>query len=409
MKNLLLLLSIATTFSAQAAIWQNTAQWDQETEKKFSEWVEFSYNTTIFTEGRYKGVPTDCADSVYASRAIFSYENGLPFSIKDYSGGNKLITNSMRRYDKIKNTGSSKDKRFKRFLRYIFDMTSTKTLPGDTYPVEINRDWVKAGGVFVRPRITAGTFFGGTDNSTQPGHAELIKKVDEKGILHFIGSTVPQAVRKLHTTTDLTFMPKNEKSGIRYWKTQEVQQLAKTQIPGYSHEQYEMGTNPKKTWGTKKRKKTLWKIQVKDRLKLRDESKEEMKYRYAQDFCTTMEGRVEVIIKADKKRIKLNRCMNFQEFDNYSTPSRDKKLRERLNALINLRFKYGKASKYRINKMAKYFENCNDINIDGVHKITMAEAAILLAKKKLLSDPNQTLAARWGQERKSRNKCEKFY
>lgn len=135
------LLAFVGASTAKAAVWQDTNTWNADWEQKYSSWIETSFNEDIFTSGKYKGIPTDCADAVYASRLIFAYENNLPFVIQDPTGGSSKITNRMTRFDGTSDSFS----RMKKFLLYVADVTSTKSLPYDSYPVKISRDYVKAG------------------------------------------------------------------------------------------------------------------------------------------------------------------------------------------------------------------------------------------------------------------------
>ena len=75
----LLLFSI----SLNASVWNSTNSWNNEWERKYRDWVKNDLTPEIFIDGRYKGISTDCADAVYTIRAIFSYENDLPFHFRN--------------------------------------------------------------------------------------------------------------------------------------------------------------------------------------------------------------------------------------------------------------------------------------------------------------------------------------
>ena len=394
---------ILISMNSQASIWEDSQGWDSQWEEKYNHWVQMEYSEDIFMTGKYKGVPTDCADAVYAARAIFAFENSLPFAIKDSTGGRRMITNKMNRFNSIEDQVA----RFKRFLLYIFDMTNTKSLPLDTYPVEISREFVKPGGTWVRPRRQMGRLFGSAGAEVQPGHAELIKEVKETGVIYFIGSTVPQANRVLHYTNDLIFLPENTKSGLRYFLQPEMYSWEKEEIPGYSLEQFEMGQDGRK------RKLKAWRKEIYKRLQMREESIEETKFRYAENFCEKMKARVSIILKSEKERYwihnKLDRCMNEREYDLYSTPSRDGKAKKVLKELLRMEYKTGFLTKRRIRKMNKYFEACGDLEYMPGKTMPMVEAAILIYKEKMSTDPNQEVEARWGLKREKNLDCKKYY
>lgn len=399
MRNMAILALLASSFSLHAAVWENTNQWDQSWEEKYSHWVENEYNEDVYMKGKYEGIATDCADAVYGARAIFAFENGLPFAIRDTTGGPAMISNSMSRYDKIEDPTA----RLKKFLWYIFDIAGTKSLPQDTYPVQINREFVAAGGAWIRPRITTRRFFTGAEETAQPGHAALIKKVEDTGVVFMIESTVPAAVRKLHSTSGLVFLPENTYGGLRKFYRPENYKVPKAELPGYSLEQFEMGVDGRK------RKLKAWRKEVYARLATREESKEETLQRYANNFCSMMQSRIEVIEKGEKKRLALGQCMNEKEFDLYSTPSRDGKALDALKELVEIEFDSQKVTEKRLEKLSGYLDSCGDLNIVSDVKMTMLEAAIKIAKEEMSSDPNQKLAARWGLEKEKRMGCKQYY
>ena len=88
----------------------------------------------------------DCADAVYAMRLIFSYEYKLPFVIHNPSRPGKLISNRKKRWDKL-----PQEKRVRKFLDYVADMTSTKSLSRDTYPIAL--DDIKPGDIYAAPGV----------------------------------------------------------------------------------------------------------------------------------------------------------------------------------------------------------------------------------------------------------------
>ena len=239
-KTALILATTAVTINSQAAVWNTKNQWTPEMENKYSEWVRTDYSTDIFMTGRYRGIPTDCADAVYSARAIFAFENGLPFAVRDLTASlrrTNLITNNMSRFDKISDPLS----RFKKFLIFIFDITNTKSISYDSYPIQVNRETIKPGVAWIRARRTATNIITGVNSTVAPGHAEVVKYVKETGVIYTISSTVPQGLRHLKVTSGLVFLPTNQKVGLRrmmqpgqYFKKQES-------LPGFSLEQYKLG------------------------------------------------------------------------------------------------------------------------------------------------------------------------
>jgi hypothetical protein len=141
----LILLNFFIATTAHAAVWESKNNWSPEWEKKFQEWIQTSWQVDFFSRktlpngqsNPYYGIQTDCADTVYTSRVIFAYENSLPFVVRDPSASGRTLSNKMARFDSQPNL-----KRVKSFLNYIYDIVSTSSLPGDTYPVAITRETV---------------------------------------------------------------------------------------------------------------------------------------------------------------------------------------------------------------------------------------------------------------------------
>ncbi|MCK6595573.1 MAG: hypothetical protein L6Q33_10260, partial [Bacteriovoracaceae bacterium] len=86
---IMLLMVFVFPTKINAVIWEDTRSWTLADEENFSAWMQSpAVNETMFTDSksRYYGVNTDCADTAYAFRAIFAFENGLPFAITNPSG-----------------------------------------------------------------------------------------------------------------------------------------------------------------------------------------------------------------------------------------------------------------------------------------------------------------------------------
>lgn len=378
--------------SAQAAVWQETQKWDSNWEQKYSDWIQNSFNEEIFVSGPYKGIPTDCADAVYTARLIFSYENKLPFVIRDSTGGSNRISHKMSRFDSI----SDPLQRVRKFIEYVNDVTSTKTLPEDTYPVTINRTHVRAGTIWARPRVTRDhiverIIHGGVKDD--PGHAEIVKEVSDTGAIDLIGSTVPKAVRQLSTTSSLVFMPVESSTGLRNWMLPEYYDRSRSSLPGYSLEQFkELG---KGRMGH--RRLSRWADEVQSRLALRTESRGESIARHVQNVCRLVNSRVDVIARSEDQRRKLGgRCMDESDFDSYSTPSRDKRIKATLKQVTEAAEARGLTTAQKAKKLKGYFDQCPDIQIAPGRKISLYDFALKLLKNDVSSDPNDSFEARWG-------------
>jgi hypothetical protein len=403
--------------SASAAVWTENKQWTKEWEDQYADWVENSFNEDVFTHGKYKDTGTDCADAVYFSRLIFAYENKLPFVIKDPTGGGSKITNQMSRFDSVKDESS----RLKRFMDYVGGVVGTKSLPNDSYPVAIRRDLVRPGTIWSRPRITRETifsrFFGG-QVSEDPGHAELVKSVEETGAVNLIGSTVPKAVRKLLTTSSLIFMPEERGTGFRNWIQPNQYGQSEESLPGYSLEQFTMGKSQSTTdfnsesgggmQHNTSRNITTWTEQVQSKLALRAESSGEANARTAKNVCALVTARIDVIKMAEARRKSLGgACMNADDYDAHSTPSRDKRIESTLKSLASSAGGFGLMASQRIKKAKSYLDQCPDLEIAPGKRVSMYDFAVAALSGNVSSDPNDSLEARWGLANKT-STCPKY-
>jgi hypothetical protein len=395
---------LGSTF-AQAGVWQETETWNAGWEQKYSNWLRDSFNEDIYISGKYKGTPTDCSDAVYLARIIFSYENKLPFVIKDSSGGSNRISNQMSRFD----GANDSLQRVRKFMDFVGDATSTKTLPNDTYPVAVNRSNIRPGTVWSRPRITKDNIWrrliGGAVKE-DPGHAEIVKDVTETGAVYLIGSTVPKAIRKLNTTSSMVFMPIESSTGFRNWMQPSYYSQASASLPGYSLEQFSDLGRGGVAGGSRNLKN--WSAEVQTRLALREESKGENITRQVANVCSLVNARVDIIQQSEARRVKLSgTCMGAGDYDSYSTPSRDKRIVETLKQIVDSAGGRGFTAAQRAKALKPYLDMCPNIQIAAGQTISLYDFSILALKKNVSSNPNDSFAARWGLEA-STSKCPKY-
>ncbi|WP_374030797.1 hypothetical protein [Bdellovibrio bacteriovorus] len=150
LRSLLILVMLLMGTAANAAVWTEVNEWSQAYEDRYAEWVRAEWRTDFFSRkslrngqsNPYYGLRVDCADTVYSMRIIFAYENRLPFVAQDPTAAGKTISNKMSRWD-----GQSENQRVRNFLWYIYGVMSTRSLPNDTYPVAINRNTIRSGGL----------------------------------------------------------------------------------------------------------------------------------------------------------------------------------------------------------------------------------------------------------------------
>lgn len=351
--------------AAYKGVWKTQNSWSEDYEKLYSNWVRGTFNEDFFTTGKYKGIKTDCADAAYTARLIFAYENKLPFAIRDNSDSRRIITN-----EKTKWAGNSNRTKLISFINWIStNVASSKSISNDTYPIKINRHYVTPGTVFAM-RWT-------NSNSTSIGHVLMIKKVFRTGRVALLSSTVPRKVRSLTTTYSFQLEPSSQAVGIRKWK--QPKHYSGYKMDGYSMEQFQDDFA-----------KHTWQSTVKARLRLRKESKKEAIKFEVKTLCNLVHARVPIVLEGVEKKNQLNRCMNRQEYDDYSTPSRDQKIKDAYKAVRDL------MSWPKNRRTKKALKACP--NIEYTPGQTMSLYAFIKRVKgnKVSYDPNVSLEARWG-------------
>jgi hypothetical protein len=292
---------------AQADVWPTEKQWSPEMEDQFSAWVESSWDDEIFMrpESELYGLETDCADASYTMRAYFAYLNHLPFKVINPGKGGGFFTNQMKNFDKYLYPHD----RLIAFLKLVLDVVDSGSLANDTYPIAINRNFMRAGAIYVTPNT----------------HTYQIKRVNENGVPTLYSSTVPQAMRYLLILESFPlYMPtdfKNHRDGFRMFKQPQQYGMAESSLPGYSLQQFEISKSVNENildFGD----------EVSRLLAYRPETVEEKTKRTALNLCNTAEDRAVEITKAiNFKNLKGFACFSASEYENYSTPGRDHKLK----------------------------------------------------------------------------------
>ncbi|MBU0499399.1 MAG: hypothetical protein KJ558_01405 [Gammaproteobacteria bacterium] len=382
MKRGLILLLLVISFSpAQAAVWENRNQWSDKWEDRFGQWLGKHFTPDIFVKGKYGGIAQDCADAVYFARLIFAYENRLPFVIQ---GANGLIDNEMGDFD-----DQPAQRRFRRFVAYVGQRVSTNTLMRDTYPVQLNRKWFRPGVVAALPHK-----YGANETA---GHGQIVTRVERNGVVHYLKSTVPAKVQPLLHTTLNSFVPAPKAGSFRYWKQPRHYGRQENSLPGYGTEQYHL--------------KGIYEDEMQRRIALVEEGRDEKLARLAGEVCHQVAERVPMVEEAWRYKRKIgSRCMTYKEFDDYSTPSRDGKIRKALAYMVITATGDPNADTKDVSKVAKYMNQaCGDIEYLPGKRITAAKFAERLMDGKVSSDPNQNPAVRWGDQDEVALGCKQFY
>lgn len=422
----LITLSLLLGLSAPvtAKVWQTTTQWNQEYENLYSKWIEspevhkdmFVSKSSPYYGGRY-----DCADAAYALRAIFASKHGLPFALKNPTGSRgryAMFSNEVNKFDKY----PAGPKRVTAFLNYISDMVGTENLSRhDTYPIKI--DSVTSGKLYtykIRAR------FGSTIR-----HAYTIKEVNQTGTFDLIYAT--QAIRKKNLPLNyrkekpLVNLP-HDVWGFRAFKWPRLLGTSPSEFPAelnYSTEQYAMA---------KQMGRGFFK-HVKNTLKTVDEDDSALLTRVFNNVCTEAQARIEYVNQGYQHHVSTGRkCMNYADYDAYSTPARDKALKDAYETLWSTYLDLHRAGELYD---AKVYEHVNALfwhestTQDRLYEPTRDQKEALLfacpiqykegttidlatlftrlRRGKLSSHPNDSLEVRWGEVTGPKTRCKQWY
>jgi len=408
--------------SGHADVWETREQWNEQWEARFNEWMGVRYTSNIFTEGEYAGIPHDCADSAYFARLLFAYENGLPFVIRDpawvgpgstrgpsfaeliaehgedspYALVRPFIRNDMDDFDELPG-----EQRLLAFMQFVSDVVWTRSLLNDTYPVRIDRQWFRPGVVAVLPRqdylIEPHPFFDAEEDRVEvvetAGHAQIVTEIDQRGVIHYLKSTMPAKVQALRSTTLNSFVPSADGGSFRYWKQPHQYDIDEDQLPGYGTEQFDI--------------EGVFEEAVQPRLANVQETRAERLQRLSGEVCTQLHERVPVVMNAWRHKLQIGQihCMQYEEYDIHSTPLRDSKIRLALEQLLR-----AAGSNTIDDKLAKTLNaSCASIEYAPGASLAAADAARHLLDGSASSDPNQPPAVRWGQAAVEPHGCRLFY
>jgi hypothetical protein len=383
------LFAVMSGSHAQSAVWENQSDWTPEWEARFQEWVDREWEPNFFVRsGWYKDVQLDCADAVYAMRLVYAAENRLPFAIKDPTGGKKLITNQMSRWDDL-----PEEQKKRKFLLYVVGLVSTGSLPNDSYPVAANRN-----------EITSGRFLL-SDKASH--HSWTVKSVSEVGIPVLVFATQPASSymydRYEFPTVDFLFpngLAPERHVGFRGFRKPEDILKPVWEVPGYSLEQYQL---PEATWVKAMQK----------RLQIVEETADGRLKRIMVAACKGAKERVTVVSRGWAELGKIGfSCMSPRQYDDYSTPGRDERMRGTFRELYSA---YADAVKSGAPLSPQVQQQAYDIIayrpgrevrtavtpycplevIPGV-VMSMGQVYYNSLSNRLSDDPHDTREARWG-------------
>lgn len=365
------------------SLWATTQSWNWDWEKKYAQWLTDNMDSGYFKK---YGVATDCADVAYASRWIFARINGLPVA-NHLSGANTLMTNQSMRPEWA-NLPTAKnwyeDKRFKAALNYLLNLTYTHSLMRDSYPVA----------------ITPANFLPGIhhlDLREASGHTQLVHRVDisDQGLVPFqiIQSTTPRKVRELNESlfwgSELAKKGTNGFLRILWPKVKNgTYTLEKPEnMPGYSLEQYDPGFL--------RDDKTANCVEVMLRLKPTLNFVNVLKSGF-QNLKDMFQARIGVVEEGYRQCPKRSCAPDGSTYDAWSTPSRDKHIKDLMVQLTELNMmSLPTQTKTEMKLVTKQAMASTAVQFDG-DDYTLQALYYAWTYGLFSSDPNDEPGLRWG-------------
>jgi len=382
----------------------------------------------------YFGITADCADSAYLFRAIFSYENYLPFAIIDpqsYSNGLssrenlKVFSNDSSQFNQIQDP----NKRFIAFANRVAASVGTwslKTL--DTYPIALEN--LRPGDIY---------HYEIDKDTATIRHTVSVKDMDAFGNFSFIYSTqsikksnvdffkqaalgrIPAESKKTRrlmfkTGQSANYVPDSRSGGFRRFIWPRYLKSNPDQYPAswnYSLSQFELS----ESMNSKE-----FALHVKKIHATQDEGLTNKVKRQLDNLCQQLQERVETVnesiwyqekIKSEQSRT----CMNYEEFDTYSTPMRDSEIRKAFEEVLSqvqkdhldrLPSDLKSTLTALMNKQGESNDFCTTEIATG-QNTNLIQLYNSLQEEKLSSDPNQSAAARWGMDKEAGSNCQVFY
>lgn len=383
--------------SAQAAVWTTANNyWNDGWEAKYQEWVTKEWKPDFFlskAKPQYYGIAHDCADAIYLMRAVFAYENKLPFKVHNTLHKGKYFSNTMTEWDKL-----PEDQRFKAFSAYMNDRVGTRSLPVDSFPIAL--DQIRAGDLYVEP---------GT-------HSYAMNGITETGITAIMSSTTPASPKMMIQLYSFPFFIPHDITGMtdgyRRFKWPRNIDKPSQQQPGFSNEQYVLAEKVGQNY-------IPFTEEIAKKLRRREEPLEEKSMRLLHSLCSFAKERVNYVndglgfvirLRSEGKRS----CLTAAEYDQYSTPSRDKRLKRFFEEVRSIAYSGGKLKEDEVNAqilartifhpelpegLVEELDKFCGLAIypgDDVKHISLRQLWQSIEAGKISSDPHANFDQRWG-------------
>lgn len=362
-------------------IWEAKNRWNMDWEYKYAQWLESEVAVDFYAKRK---ISTDCADALVGLRWIFARINSLPVANTLADSGNLFGQYSMnKKWNKLSKADNwYEDEVFMAALSYVMDLSSTRTVIQDGYPIKLTSD-----------SLIAGTYF--ITLNDHGGHAKIVSKTNYSNPtelpVYTYASTSPRAIRNLalEVMVDQEWPTKGIKELLAFrWpvvnKDDEWVLTPSNAHPNYSVEEFDVSLREQfpafisyvlfKTKGSF------------DPINLVKVGVEDIK-RYIQQ-------RIEVV-NSGYDYCSKNKCpTNSEAYDEWSTPSRDAKLLKKYIDIDNL----VSAFEYLSPGLTEFWLSQlrdNSVTIEGIN-LKLSSIRYLFENNFYSIDPNISPKDRWG-------------
>jgi hypothetical protein len=366
--------SLATTEDDTKRIWTAKYSWDQSWEKRFADWMETEVDARFLS--RYN-ISTDCADAMIALRWIFSRIHGLSMGSSLAGSGVIFSNDSFRRaWDGLSTHDLwYNDEVFLAAIDYLMDNAYTNTLWEDSFPVAIKKE-----------HLHAGTFFLYKTRGQISGHTQIILRARSQIII--AESTVPRRVRDLSIRVFYPPTPIHDYSGVRSFKWLKMGANGKNYLveakdhPHFSEEQYD--ENFIGEFG-EFYNAVFYRLELKYNYRIHLRNLKKM-------VKSQLKSRVDVVNEGYEICSRQDCSPGSENYENWSTPSRDKRIKETFMAMDKIVEKNGKKF-YK--KRYEWYLKFKKLKIANGQKIRFKDLKETFLNDQFSSEPTSSVQERW--------------
>ena len=361
-------------------LWEAKYSWSDEWEEKLAQWVQENVSEDFFEK---YGISTDCADAVLGIRWIFARIHGLPVANHIASTGSLFTNYSMPKdWRKIPKGGQwHQDQLFKTALNYVMRLASTRTIKLDSYPVALTKKGLLVGSFILT-------------ESEESNHVKIISENHFDDPTDFpiftLASTVPRKVRPLvrEVVTDQGWPREGEKSFLKFrWpivSEGKVYLRSATSHSDYSMEQFD---------STLREEYPIFIEFLLGRLKETYDPQNLIQLAL-DDITDYVHQRIKVVNEGAAFCAQNDCSAGTANWDAWSTPSRDKKLKEKFANIDLLTSQFEKLSPGLVEKW-QVAQSQTTVQILE-YNLSLKTIRFLIENGNTSSDPTLTVEQRWG-------------